>query len=184
MNAPSRTGLRSTIGARFLAFALMAAVLWCAAPAESAEPPTFRLKDLGGEWFNLNDHLSEDVMYISFWATYCSPCRRELPHLQKMYEELGDQGFLVVSINTDPPSSKSKLKPFVKRHKFSFPVVLDPDNNVHEKYNPTRELPFAVLVDRSGNIVKTYAGYRSGDEVFLKQEVEKLLAVGQTDAQE
>ncbi len=158
-----------------IAILLCGFLLLAAMPLSAGSPTTFRLQDVNNDWFNLNDHLGKEVIYISFWATWCNPCRRELPHLEKMYKELGDQGFLVVSVNTDPVATKSKIKPYVKRHKFTFPVVLDPDNNVHEKYNPGRELPFAVLVDREGNIHKTYVGYRSGDEVFLKQEVEQLL---------
>jgi peroxiredoxin len=152
------------------------ALVLCVMTAASAErPPDFRLQDLDGKWFSLGDHLGKEVIYITFWATWCNPCRRELPHLQKMYDELGDQGFLVVAVNTDTAANKSKIKPYVTRHKFTFPHVLDPDNNVLDKFNPTRELPFAVLIDRQGNVHKVYPGYRTGDEVFLKKEVLQLL---------
>ena len=167
-----------------VALLLAGVLLFAAMPTSAASPTKFRLQDIDGEWFDLSDHLGKEVIYISFWATWCSPCRRELPHLEKMYQELGDQGFLVVSVNTDPVATKRKIKPYVKRHKFTFPVVLDPDNNVHEKYNPTRELPFAILVDSEGNIHETYAGYRSGDEIFLREEVGKLLKGEAANAEE
>jgi len=150
-------------------------LLLAVATASAGSPPDFRLKDLDGNWFRLSDHTGDKVIYITFWATWCNPCRRELPHLQKMYDELVDQGFLVVAVNTDPASNRSKIKPYVKRRKFTFPFVLDPDNNVHDTYNPTRELPYAVLIDAQGNLHRTYAGYRTGDEVRLREEVLKML---------
>jgi peroxiredoxin len=134
----------------------------------------FKLKDIDGNTFRLADHKGE-VVYVSFWATWCVPCRRELPLLESMYAELKDQGLLVVGVNTDPAANKSKIKPFVNQYKFSFPTVLDPDNNVHDTYNPTRELPYGLLIDRAGNLHKTYAGYRTGDEELLRADIMKLL---------
>jgi peroxiredoxin len=151
-------------------------ILLAVGSGSAAPPPDFRLKDTKGELFRLNDHLGKDVMYITFWATWCVPCRREMPELQKMSDELADQGFMVITINTDPAAAKSKIQPFLKRHKLKLLTLLDPDNNVHDKFNPTRELPYAILVDRKGEVHKTYAGYRKGDEDLLRRDVEKLLA--------
>jgi thiol-disulfide isomerase/thioredoxin len=137
----------------------------------------FKLKDLDGTWFRLADHKGE-VVYVSFWATWCVPCRRELPLLEKMYTDLADQGFLVVSVNTDPAGNQSKIKPFVSRYRLTFPTVLDPDNNVQDTYNPSRELPYGLLIDRDGNLHKTYAGYRTGDEELLREDVLELLGSG------
>jgi peroxiredoxin len=168
---PSGFLVRSTI-LTTIALVLVATVL----PA--ASPPDFRLKDTDGKWFSLKDHLGKDVIYISFWATWCVPCRREMPHLQKMTDDLKDQGFIVVSVNTDPPATTSKIKPYLRRHKMTFTSVLDPDNNVLDKYNPTRELPYGVLIDRQGNVSEIYAGYRTGDEIRLRKAVEALVSTG------
>jgi len=152
-------------------------VLMLAATAvPAAAPPDFKLKDLGGNWFRLDDHLGKEVIYITFWATWCAPCRRELPELQKMFDELKGQGLLVVAVNTDPASAHSQVRSWVKQRKFSYPFVLDPDNNVLDKYNPSRNLPFGVLIDRQGNIVETYAGYRAGEEAMLRDTVAAMLA--------
>jgi peroxiredoxin len=145
------------------------------AAAAAAGQQDFKLKDIEGNTFRLADHKGE-VVYVSFWATWCVPCRRELPLLESMYAELKDQGLLVVGVNTDPAANKSKIKPFVNQYKFSFPTVLDPDNNVLDTYNPTRELPYGLLIDRAGNLHKTYAGYRTGDEQLLRADIMKLLA--------
>ena len=143
--------------------------------AEAGNAPDFKLKDLDGQWFRLNDHVGQKVIYVSFWATWCVPCRREMPHLESMWQELGDDGLMVVGVNTDPAAAKSKIKPYVKRHRLSYTTVLDPDNNVLDTYNPTRELPYAVLIDQDGNIFKTFAGYRTGDEKIVEEYVRQLL---------
>jgi peroxiredoxin len=155
-----------------------------APPAAAGSPPDFKLKDLDGDWLTLSENLGEDVVYVTFWATYCVPCRREMPHLQKLYEEFGDEGFRIIGVNTDPPATKSKIKPYVKRYNITYPTVLDPDNNVLDKYNPTRELPYAVLIDRSGRVVEVFPGYRAGDENHLRKKIVELLEVPKADAPE
>jgi len=156
---------------------LTAIVLLCLTTiAPAASPPDFKLKDLEGDWFTLGDHLGKEVIYVTFWATWCVPCRREMPHLQEMADDFGDQGFLVIGVNTDPPATKSKIKPYLRRIKITYPTVLDPNSNVLDKYNPTRELPYAVLIDRTGNVHEIFPGYRAGDEIRLRKAVESLLA--------
>ncbi len=165
------------IGLRHGILIVMTLVLALLLPAilQAASPPDFRLKDLDGKWFSLKDHLGSEVIYIDFWATWCVPCRRELPQLQKIFKELGEEGFRVISINTDPPSNSSKIKPFVRRYHLSFPTLLDPDNRVLDQFNPTRELPYGVLIGSDGNIVRVFAGYRSGDEKELREKILRLL---------
>ena len=177
-----RTGLSfRTTG---LVLGLVSLLLVSAATADAASPADFKLKDLKGETFQLSDHLGEEVIYISFWATWCVPCRREMPHLQELYEELKGEGFTVLSVNTDPAANKSKIKPWVNRYKITFPIVLDPDNTVHDRFNPPRKLPYGVLIARDGSIQETYPGYRTGDELRLKEAVRELLASGgETDGQ-
>jgi peroxiredoxin len=173
-----RGGLRWTargvVARRYVVAAAAGLLILAVAAAAPAGQQDFKLKDLDGNWFRLADHRGE-VVYVTFWATWCVPCRRELPLVEKMYTELADQGFLVVSVNTDPAGAASKIKPFVNRYRLTFPTVLDPDNNVHDTYNPTRELPYGLLIDRDGNLHKTYAGYRTGDEELLREDVLALL---------
>jgi thiol-disulfide isomerase/thioredoxin len=163
---------------------MIAALVLTSIPAMAGAPPFFRLQDLEGNWFSLNENLDGDVVYISFWATWCVPCRREMPHLQKLHEDFADQGLTVIGINTDPPGTTSKIKPFVNRYKITYTTLLDPNNNVLDKYNPTRELPYAVLVDRSGNVSKIFPGYRKGDEILLREKIIELLGSQEEEATE
>jgi peroxiredoxin len=150
-------------------------VLSAGAVHAGSPPPGFRLQDLDGNWVTLSEQLGEDVVYVTFWATWCVPCRREMPHLQKLYEEFGEEGFTIIGVNTDPPATTSKIKPFIKRYRITYPTVLDPNNNVLDKYNPTRELPYAVLIDRQGDVHQIFPGYRTGDEKLLREKVIELL---------
>ena len=154
---------------------VIAAIALTAAPADAGPPPDFRLQDLDGNWVALSDHLGDGVVYVTFWATWCVPCRREMPHLQKLHEDYGDEGLTIIGVNTDPPGTTSKIRPFINRYKIGYTTVLDPDNNVLEKYNPTRELPYAVLIDTDGNVHEIFPGYRKGDEVILREKIEALL---------
>lgn len=164
-------GLTPTV----VAYLLLGAVLFTCSPVMAGNAPDFKLKDLDGQWFRLDDHVGDKVIYVSFWATWCVPCRREMPHLEALWQELGDDGLLVVGVNTDPASARSKIKPYVQRHRLTYQTVLDPDNNVLDTYNPTRELPYAVLIDRDGNIFKTFSGYRTGDEKIVEEHIRQLL---------
>ena len=167
--------------APFVATAIAIVVLTPAA-AEAGAPPDFRLQDLDGNWVTLSEELGADVVYVTFWATWCVPCRREMPYLQALHEEFGDEGLRIIGVNTDPPATTSKIRPYIKRYKIDYTTVLDPDNNVLDKYNPTRELPYAVLIDSSGNVHEIFPGYRKGDEVILKEKITTLLNDGAEDA--
>lgn len=160
----------------FLLLAL--ALILSSVNVSAGPPPEFRLQDLDGNWFSLSEHLGDGVVYVSFWATWCVPCRREMPHLQKLHEEFADQGLTMIGVNTDPPGTTSKIKPYVKRYKISYTTLLDPNNNVLDKYNPTRELPYAVLIDSEGNVVQVFPGYRTGDEEVLREKIIELLGQG------
>jgi len=155
--------------------ALLAVALLAPTNGSAGPPPDFRLQTLDGDWLTLSDELDGKVVYVTFWATWCVPCRREMPHLEKLYEELADQGLLIIGVNTDPPGTTSKIKPYIKRYGLTYPTALDPDNNVLDKYNPTRELPYAVLIDREGNVREVFPGYRKGDEVLLREKILALL---------
>ena len=162
-------------GGRVLSGLLLFLMLLTVSSSAAVSPSDFRLKGLDGKWFNLKDHLGSEVIYIDFWATWCVPCRRELPHLQELFQEFREKGFLVISINTDPPANRSKIKPFVRRYHLSFPTLLDPDNRVLDQFNPTRELPYGVLIGSDGKVVRVFSGYRSGDEAKLRAEILRLL---------
>ena len=108
---------------------------------------------------------------INFWATWCVPCQAEMPHLQSMYSELKDKGFVVLSVSVDEARDASKVKPLIRRNKYTFPVLLDKETKVIPLYNPEKVLPYNVLIDKEGKIAFVSVSYSPGEEVELKKKV-------------
>jgi peroxiredoxin len=159
---------------RGLACGLMLAIGLPAMAGTSATD--FTLRDINGQSMSLSQHKGE-VIVLSFWATWCGPCKEEMPHLQKMYDELKEQGLLVVSVSTDDARTASRVKQFIRTMRYDFPVLLDRDSTVIASYNPTKTLPYTVVIDRNFEIAKIHTGYNPGDEVELRHLIESLLAV-------
>lgn len=151
-----------------------------AATAYGDECADFTLEDLDGDLITLSDFYGEGPILINFWATWCTPCKNELPHLQKLWEEFEDQGFTLITISEDSPKSQAKISPYVKSKKFTFKVLLDPDKEVLTLLQGST-LPYRVLLDSDGTIIETHQGYNPGDELTLKTEIEKLLNGGSAD---
>ena len=146
--------------------------------AETA--PTFSLRDMNGKQVSLEDYKGQ-VVLVNFWATWCGPCQAEMPHLQKMYTDLSAEGFVVLAISTDDARNVSKVKPLIKRNKYTFPVLLDKDSSVLNKYNPEQALPYNVLIDSKGEVVWKKASYAPGEEVELRHKVEEALGLSGTE---
>jgi len=135
----------------------------------------FRLPDLSGKTVRLSDYRNK-VVYLSFWASWCEPCRSELPQLQKIWERQHDKGFELVSVAVDPSDLENTVRRQVHRYRYRFPVLLDQDTEVANRFNPTMSLPFGVLFDRRGRIAYTHKGYRIGDEQLIEEKISKLLS--------
>ncbi len=143
-------------------------------PALAAEASGFTLKDINGQTVSLSD-FQDQVVVMSFWATWCGPCKEEMPHLQKMYEAKKEQGFTVLSISTDDARSASRVKPFIKKNQYTFPVLLDKESSVITQYNPGKTLPYTVVIAK-GEVVKSHSGFNPGDEEELEHLVDELLS--------
>jgi len=143
--------------------------------AGGPKAPDFTLPGLRGSSVSLSDHLGKNVILLDFWSTTCDPCMVEMPHLVEMYEKYKDQGFIVLAISLDGPESLAQVQSTVHDKKMSFPVLLDQETKVIARYNPRRDLPFSVLIDRQGGIVDKRAGYTAGDEVALEAKIKTLL---------
>jgi len=135
--------------------------------------PAFSLKNLDGQRVALDDLLGRGPLLIDFWATWCKPCIKELPHLDDLYQKYKERGFQLVAISEDSPRSLSKVKSFVAGNRYEFLVLLDENSTVQRKFN-FRAIPYTILLDRDGHVVHSRMGYRPGDERILE---EKLLAL-------
>ncbi|NCG22421.1 MAG: redoxin domain-containing protein [Rhodobacterales bacterium] len=134
----------------------------------------FTLRNLSGEAVTLSDHTGK-VVILSFWATWCGPCKEEMPHLQKLYTEKKEEGLVLLSISTDDARSASKVKPYIKSKGYDFTVLLDRESTVISTYNPAKTMPYTVVIDKNGHVAQVTSGYNPGDEEALGALVTKLL---------
>ncbi len=134
----------------------------------------FSKEDLDGNKIELKTTLINGPVLISFWATSCKPCIRELNQVQKFYAEYKKKGLEVVAIDVDGPRSVSAVKPKVKGLKWEFPVLLDTNKDIYRKYQ-VLGIPHTVIVDQNGEIRYTHTTYRSGDEKLIQKKIDALL---------
>lgn len=144
---------------------------------DQGEAPDFTLKSLDGQTVTLSDYRGKKVVLINFWSTTCDPCMVEMPHLVELYKKHKDKGFEVLAISLDGPETLSLVPSAVKQKEMIFPVLLDEETSVVTRYNPKRDMPFNVVVDKAGNVVFKRSSYTAGDEVTLAAAVEKALGV-------
>ena len=161
---------------KILVTVLLLLFLTATAQAVGEQAVDFSLKDLKGKTLRLNDQKGS-VVLLSFWMTWCSACKVEMPIQQRLYNTYKDKGFSVWSITSDTPSDLPKVRSIVRRHKLTFPVLHDSDSRVNGLYNPRSIFPYTVLIDREGKVVWTHAGFKLGEEVELENQIKKALGL-------
>ncbi len=144
--------------------------------AQAQQAIDFTLKDLSGHSQRLGDNYSKGPVLLNFWATWCVPCAKELPHLEKLYDRFQERGLRILAVNVDAPDRLALVSNFISRYGYTFPVLLDTESKVVSLYNPSLVLPYTVLVDRSGRIRYAHEGYSPGDEKLLEEEILRVLA--------
>jgi peroxiredoxin len=134
----------------------------------------FQATDLDGDKVALADLLGKGPILVDFWATWCKPCLKEMPYIQRLHEEYGERGLQVLAVTIDAPRSQSRVKPLVRGKKFTFRVLLDPGQNVFRKLQGKGQIPYVVVLDPDGQIRYRHTGYRPGDEKELEKVIVEL----------
>lgn len=147
-----------------------------AGPEAGASFSPFREKDLDGKTFDLAPSVGRDVILISFWATWCEPCKGEMPHLQTFHDAYAKDGLVIVSIALDGPDTAAEVAPYIRKQGYTFPVLLDQHGDLAQTLNPTSSAPFAILVGRDGKVVRRFAGFQPSEAKALDAELKTLLA--------
>lgn len=150
-------------------------VLFCPPPALAQKAPDFALSDLAGRHHRLMDYFPGHVVLINFWATWCVPCVKELPHLQGLQDRYCGQGLQVLAISIDGPDRSAVVASFIGRYGITLPVLLDTKSEVIPLFNPSLNLPYTVLLDRDGAVRYVHQGYSPGDERVLEERIKALL---------
>ena len=108
----------------------------------------FTLADLDGKTWTLKDQRGR-VVLLNFWATWCPPCRKEMPDLEKLYQQFKGQGLMILAISDEGPS---KVRPFIAQQKVTYPILLDPGRKVNELFQ-IQGIPKTFVYDRNGKLV-------------------------------
>jgi peroxiredoxin len=145
--------------------AALAAALLVSVPASSAGPasgpaPQFSMPARGGSTLSLGQYKGQVVM-LNFWASWCGPCRQEMPLLENIYKKYNKLGFTLIGVNVEPDSKAADE--WLKQTPVSFPVIYDKDSQVSKLYD-VAGMPSTVIIDRKGNIRVLHRGYKPGDE--------------------
>ncbi|MGB2600674.1 MAG: TlpA disulfide reductase family protein [Candidatus Omnitrophota bacterium] len=130
----------------------------------------FTLNDLDGKPFKMSD-TKGSVVILDFWATWCPPCRMEIPHFEALYRQYKAKGIVIVGVALDR-GGVGVVKPFIKEMGVTYPVVIG-DQNVANVYGGIRGIPTTFIIDREGRIVEKAVGYR--DKEFFESRIKELL---------
>ncbi len=133
--------------------------------------PDFVLKSATGENLRLSEYRG-DVVMINFWATWCGPCRQEMPLLDELYGRYQRVGFNLLGINIDDDSRRAMA--MVNELGISFPVLFDEDKKVSKLYE-VEAMPLTILLDREGTVRHVHHGYQPGYEQKYLNEIRSLL---------
>ena len=133
--------------------------------------PDFTLKSTQGDNLRLSEHRGE-VVLLNFWASWCGPCRQEMPHLAALQERYSKLGFNIVDVNVDKDSALANK--LLKDIPVSFPVLLDNTGSVSASYNVSA-MPTTVIIDRDGNMRYLHKGYKPGYEQDYEQQIKELI---------
>ena len=157
--------------------ACWAALLVCAATTASAAvtpqaaAPDFTLRSADGRNLRLNEQRGQ-VVLVNFWASWCGPCRQEMPHLNRLYDKYKASGFTLLGVNIDDDPRLANA--VVARMGLKFPVLLDADKTVSKLYD-LGSMPATVLIDRDGRVRFLHRGYRDGMEEAYEKQIRELV---------
>jgi len=168
----------------FYIFVLAASAVWIALSTNSANTadssapqtgfaaPDFTLQSIDGKTYTLSE-LKGNAVLVNLWATWCPPCRAEMPAIEKMYEEYKDQGFIVLAVNMTTQDDPAKIAPFIQEYGLTFPILLDEKSITASAYQ-MRSLPSSYFINRAGIISEVIIGGPMA-EALLRTRIEQIL---------
>jgi cytochrome c biogenesis protein CcmG/thiol:disulfide interchange protein DsbE len=141
-------------------------------PEVGCSAPGFTLKDIKSDEQVLSNYKGKAVL-LNFWASWCGPCRSEMPSMDSLYQRMKDRNFEILAVSVDQRDTKRVLD-FVSKYKLTFPVLLNPEGNVAIQYRVTA-LPTSFVIDKKGVIRAKVVGARNWSDPSLVSQIENLL---------
>jgi peroxiredoxin len=142
--------------------------------SKAIKAPDLVLIDLDGNTHNIADYRGK-VVLVNFWATWCPPCRDEMPSMQRVWDKLKDKGFVILAV--DVGEDADNIIPFTMEHDLEFPILLDKSDKTARAWR-VRGMPTSFLVDKQGNIVYQALGGREWDDEKIVNIIQRLIANG------
>ena len=136
-----------------------------------APAPAFTLASRAGQDVSLAQYKGQVVM-LNFWASWCGPCRQEMPLLESIYKKYNKMGFTMIGVNVEPDSNAANQ--WLKATPVSFPILYDRDSKVSKLYD-VAGMPSTVIIDRSGKLRVLHRGYKPGDENEYLDSIRTLI---------
>jgi peroxiredoxin len=155
--------------AAFAAALLLSVPVLAGAPGAAA--PQFSLAARGGQNVSLAQYKGQVVM-INFWASWCGPCRQEMPLLESIYKKYNKLGFTMLGVNVEPDSNAANA--WLKETPVSFPILYDTESKVSKLYD-VAGMPTSVIIDRAGKVRLIHRSYRPGDENEYLDSIRSLI---------
>ena len=146
-------------------------ITYAASEKTSGKAANFTLKSRSGKNVKLSE-LRGEVVMLNFWASWCGPCRQEMPLLEKIHKKYKRLGFTLLGVNVEENSAAAKN--YLKDVKVTFPILFDNTNKTSKLYNVSA-MPTTILIDRNGNKRFIHKGYKPGYENDYKKQIKKLL---------
>jgi peroxiredoxin len=154
-----------------LVLACLTGVSGALAVTSKGQAANFTLKSSSGENIRLSEYRGQ-VVLINFWASWCGPCRQEMPHLDSIQQKYQGMGFTVFGVNVE--QDRAMADKVLRDIPVTFPILYDSDNEVSQTYD-VDAMPTTVLVDRNGEIRYMHRGYKPGYELEYEKQIKTLI---------
>jgi thiol-disulfide isomerase/thioredoxin len=138
---------------------------------DGAAAPVFQLDSASGKPVSLADYKGQVVM-LNFWASWCGPCRKEMPILEQLHKQYRNKGFTLVGVNVEPNSNDAQN--WLKATPVTFPILYDRESTVSKLYQ-VEGMPNTVIVDRKGRVRFIHRGYKPGEENEYLDQIRTLI---------
>ena len=155
-----------------LAFAFLLILILL--PGMIAQEPYFRLKNLSNQWQEYDDLKGSNLTVIDFWATWCLPCVKSIPHLDAMALDFAGQGVNFIGVSIDGPRNQSKIAPFTRSLGVRYPILRDMNSELMLELGVTA-VPTLLIYNTEGTLLYIHEGFRPGDEQSIRENIESFL---------
>lgn len=141
----------------------------------NAQQLDMELKNLDGEWINIETLKGEELTVIDFWATWCKPCVNAIPKINKLSQQFSEGKVSFIGVNVDGPRNLAKVNPFVQSMRLQYSIVLDTDQELLTELNAT-VLPTLLILNKKNKEVYRHEGFQAGDEKLIEEKINELLS--------